>query len=58
MPDACLAVLQEAPFDWLYPATPPKLINMFEKAGSFIEQLPLIQEFAGLLHIRARRLSE
>jgi 2-polyprenyl-3-methyl-5-hydroxy-6-metoxy-1,4-benzoquinol methylase len=47
--------IQITPFDWLHPATPTKLINVVERVGSFAEQLPLIREFAGSLHIGARR---
>ncbi|MHB8138824.1 MAG: hypothetical protein ACYDGO_10640 [Smithellaceae bacterium] len=58
MPDNRLADLQEAPFDWLHTTIVPRFINIDEEAGSFIEQLSLIQEFAGLIHIRTRRSSE
>jgi 2-polyprenyl-3-methyl-5-hydroxy-6-metoxy-1,4-benzoquinol methylase len=47
--------IQITPFDWLHPATPSKLINAVEKVGLFFEKVPLVREFAGSLHIFARR---
>ena len=49
--------IQITPFDWLHPATPSKLIHLFEKIGFYAERLPVLKEFAGSLHISARRLS-
>jgi SAM-dependent methyltransferase len=43
------------PFDWLHPATPPRLIGMVDACGRLVERLPLLREFAGSLYIRARR---
>ena len=43
------------PFDWLHPATPRLVIPALSGVGSFFEMLPLVREFAGSLHIRARR---
>ncbi len=49
--------IQITPFDWLHPATPAMLINLIEHAGTIIERLPLLREFAGSLLICARRPS-
>ncbi len=43
------------PFDWLHPATPKAVIPAVSGVGSLLEMLPLVREFAGSLHIRARR---
>jgi hypothetical protein len=42
------------PFDWLHPATPPPAIGSVRALGRILERLPLVQEFAGSLYIRAR----
>jgi hypothetical protein len=46
--------IKVSPFDWLHPATPPKLINLINKTGAFLEKIPVIREFAGSLHIFSR----
>lgn len=43
------------PFDWLHPATPLKLVDVMDKIGFILERIPVIREFAGSLHIYARR---
>ncbi len=43
------------PFDWLHPVTPKPLIRWARKVGSVLERLPAAREFAGSLHIVARR---
>jgi 2-polyprenyl-3-methyl-5-hydroxy-6-metoxy-1,4-benzoquinol methylase len=42
-------------FDWLHPATPLKLVDAVDKIGFIFEKIPIIREFAGSLHIYARR---
>src|SRR6267154_2840931 len=41
------------PFDFLHPKTPVPLINGVAMLGCFLENLPVISEFAGSLYIRA-----
>jgi SAM-dependent methyltransferase len=41
------------PFDFLHPKTPTALIDLFNALGRFLENVPLISEFAGSLYIRA-----
>src|SRR5262249_22141339 len=41
------------PFDFLHPKTPELLIRPVTMLSSFLENLPLISEFAGSLYIRA-----
>jgi 2-polyprenyl-3-methyl-5-hydroxy-6-metoxy-1,4-benzoquinol methylase len=41
------------PFDFLHPKTPVPLINGLNKLGHFLENVPMISEFAGSLYIRA-----
>ena len=41
------------PFDFLHPKTPAPLINGVDMLGCFLENLPVISEFAGSLYIRA-----
>jgi 2-polyprenyl-3-methyl-5-hydroxy-6-metoxy-1,4-benzoquinol methylase len=41
------------PFDFLHPQTPAPLINGVATLGGFLENLPLVSEFAGSLYIRA-----
>ena len=41
------------PFDFLHPKTPELLIRRVTMLGSFLENLPVISEFAGSLYIRA-----
>jgi 2-polyprenyl-3-methyl-5-hydroxy-6-metoxy-1,4-benzoquinol methylase len=43
------------PFDWLHPITPRPLIPLVSVLGRLLEVTPLLREFAGSLHIRARR---
>jgi SAM-dependent methyltransferase len=43
------------PFDWLHPATPPALIPTVARAGSVLEAIWPILEFAGSLRIWGRR---
>lgn len=43
------------PFDFLHPAVPASLVTMVERAGLFMERLPLIRELAGSLYIRAHK---
>lgn len=46
------------PFDWLHPATPPKLISIVSRLGLFLERVPALREFAGSLLIQGRRASK
>lgn len=39
------------PFDWLHPATPVPLIKLVSALGKFMENIPLLREFAGSLYI-------
>jgi SAM-dependent methyltransferase len=41
------------PFDFLHPKTPELLIRRVAMLGGFLENLPVISEFAGSLYIRA-----
>jgi 2-polyprenyl-3-methyl-5-hydroxy-6-metoxy-1,4-benzoquinol methylase len=41
------------PFDFLHPKTPEPLINRLNALGSFLENVPVISEFAGSLYVRA-----
>ena len=43
------------PFDWLHPATPPALIGTVLSIGRCCEWLWPVKEFAGSLHIVARK---
>jgi hypothetical protein len=47
--------VQIMPFDWLNPATPLKLADVVDKIDFIFEKIPVIREFAGSLHICARR---
>jgi SAM-dependent methyltransferase len=42
-----------APFDFLHPKTPVPLIDRLNALGRFLENVPVISEFAGSLYIRA-----
>ena len=42
-------------FDFLHPKTPARLINGVAMLGGFVENLPIVSEFAGSLYIRAIR---
>jgi len=41
------------PFDFLHPKTPAALINGVALFGGFLENVPVVSEFAGSLYIRA-----
>ncbi|MGH7982088.1 MAG: class I SAM-dependent methyltransferase [Candidatus Udaeobacter sp.] len=41
------------PFDFLHPKTPVPLVNRLDAVGRFLEDVPVISEFAGSLYIRA-----
>ena len=41
------------PFDFLHPKTPALLINGVAVLGGFLENLPVVSEFAGSLYLRA-----
>ena len=41
------------PFDFLHPKTPVPLVGRFDVLGRFLENVPVISEFAGSLYIRA-----
>jgi hypothetical protein len=41
------------PFDFLHPKTPRPLVNRLNSVGRFLENVPVISEFAGSLYIRA-----
>jgi len=41
------------PFDFLHPKTPVPLIDRLNALGRFLENVPVISEFAGSLYIRA-----
>ena len=43
------------PFDWLHPATPPAFIATVRALGRMCEQVWPVKEFAGSLHIAARK---
>lgn len=43
------------PFDWLHPATPPRLIPFVERLGALVENTPLVREFSGSLLISCAR---
>jgi len=43
------------PFDFLHPKTPVPLIDGLNKLGHFLENVPMISEFAGSLYIRAAK---
>jgi len=43
------------PFDWLHPATPKPLIGAVRWLGKRLELIPGLREFAGSVHICARR---
>lgn len=42
-----------APFDFLHPIIPFKLVNFFDKIGGMIETIPILKEFSGSLLITA-----
>jgi 2-polyprenyl-3-methyl-5-hydroxy-6-metoxy-1,4-benzoquinol methylase len=41
------------PFDFLHPKTPLPLVDRVNRLGRFLENMPVISEFAGSLYIRA-----
>jgi hypothetical protein len=41
------------PFDFLHPKTPVPLVGPLDVLGRFLENVPVISEFAGSLYIRA-----
>src|SRR5262249_7741578 len=41
------------PFDFLHPKTPVLLVGRLDALGRFLENVPVISEFAGSLYIRA-----
>jgi SAM-dependent methyltransferase len=43
------------PFDFLHPKTPGFLVDRLNNLGRFLENMPVISEFAGSLYIRAIR---
>jgi SAM-dependent methyltransferase len=43
------------PFDFLHPKTPVALIDHVKAFGGFLENVPVISEFAGSLYIRATK---
>ena len=45
------------PFDFLHPRTPLPVVNQLNALGRFLENVPVISEFAGSLYIRAVKLS-
>lgn len=47
--------IQVKPFDFLHPFVPGNLVNIVEKIGVFLEEIPLICEIAGSLLIFARK---
>jgi SAM-dependent methyltransferase len=47
--------VQIDPFDFLHPKTPFPLVNGLNAIGRFLENVPVVLEFAGSLYIRAVR---
>jgi hypothetical protein len=47
--------VQITSFDYLHPSTPLSLVDAVNKIGFILERIPVIYEFAGSLHIYARR---
>jgi 2-polyprenyl-3-methyl-5-hydroxy-6-metoxy-1,4-benzoquinol methylase len=47
--------IELTPVDWLHPNTPTSLIPMVRLLGTYMERLPVLREFSGSLHIRARK---
>jgi len=43
------------PFDFLHPATPTALVEGVARASAFLEQLPLVREFAGSFLVAGRK---
>ncbi len=53
--EAGFSEIEITPLDWLHPLTHPNMMSFVEKAGALLERLPLVNEIAGSLYIRARR---
>ena len=47
--------IEIVPFDWLHPATPPRLMRVVQRVGGWLERIPVVREFAGSVFIGARR---
>ena len=47
--------MQIHPFDFLHPKTPLPLVDGLNAIGRFLEQVPVVSEFAGSLYIRAAK---
>ena len=47
--------VQIDPFDFLHPKTPSPLVDGLNAIGRFLENVPVVSEFAGSLYIRAVR---
>jgi 2-polyprenyl-3-methyl-5-hydroxy-6-metoxy-1,4-benzoquinol methylase len=47
--------MQIHPFDFLHPKTPLPLVDGLNAIGRFLEQVPVVCEFAGSLYIRAAK---
>jgi len=45
--------VQVDPFDFLHPKTPASFVNTVNATGHFLENVPVVSEFAGSLYIRA-----
>jgi hypothetical protein len=43
------------PFDFLHPKTPSPLVDGLNAIGRFLENVPVVSEFAGSLYIRGVR---
>lgn len=48
--------IQIVPFDFLHPSIPPRMIRLTSAIGSTVEKLPLLNEIAGSLYIKAKKL--
>jgi len=53
--EAGFSEIEITPLDWLHPLTHPNMMSFVEKVGALLEKLPLVNEIAGSLYIRARR---
>jgi SAM-dependent methyltransferase len=47
--------VQIDPFDFLHPKTPASFVNTVNATGRFLENVPVVSEFAGSLYIRAAK---
>jgi len=43
------------PFDFLHPKVPSRLVNGLNRFGRYLENVPIVSEFAGSLYIRAMK---